>query len=80
MTLEASLNAVHAAGLRLVVAGEDDKGVWLATVATSRLANLKTWKTGRGSSLEAAITNALKKPIKPKLPEGKPRNDFEDLV
>ena len=81
-SIEASLNAVHAAGLIVVVAGEDDRGDWIVSLATSRTASLKTWKSGRGKSLDAALSQAIIKPAKkPSLPKiEKPYRDFEDLV
>ena len=78
MTTDTQIDALHAAGLRVIVAGEDDKGVWRVSLARSRLAPMDAWKTGSGPSFEAALTKALSLAVRK--PRTKPTPDFEELL
>ena len=83
--VEAALQKVREAGLRVVVAGEDDNGNWIVSLATSRKSELKTWTAGRGSNLEAALQDALGKRLmksimRKKTPAKAPENDLDELL
>lgn len=51
--------AIKAANLCVVNLHEDDTGTWFCTLASSYRAPMQTWKTGKGSTPDDAMDNAL---------------------
>lgn len=78
MNLEAQLDALRTAGLRVIVAGEDDAGKWRVSIARSRMSPLDSWKTGSGPTLGDALAKALSLAVRK--PRAKTPDDFEGLL
>lgn len=83
MAVEDTLNAIKAAGYRVIVAAEYDQDYWIVNLAKNRTANLKDWIAGRGQTLDDALTEALGRVTAKSRPKRKAEpstNTFEDLL
>lgn len=77
---DTQIDALHAAGLRVIVAGEDDKGRWMVSVAKSRTSPMQTWKAGSGPTFAAALAKAMGLAASKAKPKPEPVNDFEGIL